>query len=179
MTKRGIVLSVLLALMLGIIIVNVIMQNINIKSEDEKEKVQKASLLYINDDNKLDLDKFKSYGLPIFIQIGSDEDELCAKMKASIEKLYEDLDGIATIRYLDISKFPKILEESGFFANSIPMQILFGSDGMPYKAIESEALGYKMIKDENGNILYTVHYGDLTSSEMIELIENMKSQGAK
>lgn len=176
MTKKGIVLSVLLAVMLGIIIINVIIQNINIKSEGDKDKVQKTSLLYLNDENKLKLAELKSYDLPIFIQIGKEDNELCAKMKPSIEKMYEDLDGVAIIRYLDINKYPQILEESGFDASSIPMQVLYGSDGMPYNATESEALGYKMIKDESGNVLYTVHYGDLTLDEMIKLIDNMKEQ---
>ena len=51
--------------------------------------------------------------------------------------------------------------------------MLFNKDGTPFKTNLSEALGYKSIKDENGNHIYTVHEGDLTLNDMYELLREM------
>ena len=136
-------------------------------------------MLYLNDETGFDIQKLKSYRLPILIQIGSDEEELSKKMMPDIEKLYNDMENKAIIRYIDIKKVSKLLDESEFTFSSIPAQILFCSDGSVYEAGVSEALGYKIVKDADGNNMYTLHYGDLTLSEMEQIIQSMNKSGEK
>ena len=54
------------------------------------------------------------------------------------------------------------------------MQLLINSDGTPYSDDISEVFGYKAIKDEEGNHVYTVHFGDLSINDMMKILKNME-----
>lgn len=94
-------------------------------------------------------------------------------MKPNLEKLNNEFSGKAIIRYIDINKHKNLLKELNIDKVRIPTQVLFNSDGTPYKTDKSEVLGYKVIKDSEGRHILTLHDGDLTLSEMKEILEEM------
>lgn len=153
MTRKGIVLSIILIVLLLIIITMVSIQSSiskksidnNINSDKEIFKSEDKSLLYITDEDGFDLEKLKSYKLPIIIQIGSSDNETYLKMNEDLEELNDEVKGKAIIRILDIKKYQKLLNDESRW----PIQLLFNSRGKPYETEESVASGYRIIKDDN------------------------------
>lgn len=73
MTKKGVVLTLILVVLLGAIIVTICMQN-NLPIELAKAKEQKQDNnsdfdLIVMQNEGLNIEKLKSYGLPILIQL--------------------------------------------------------------------------------------------------------------
>lgn len=173
MTKKGTFLLILIIIMLSIIAINVVVQYKEDKSKEDTEVATKSSMLYLNDETGFDIEKLKSYKLPILIQVGSKDDEISKEMMSDVENLYNEMENKAIIRYIDIKDLPKLFEETNLSVNNLPIQILLCSDGNAYDAGVSEALGYKVVKDTAGNEIYTLHYGDLTLSEMRQIVQSM------
>lgn len=143
---------------------NEIAQNIN--SEEESPVNEDFKL---NITGQLDLEKLKSYKIPIIIDFGADYCMPCRSMEKDFKKVNKDMQGEAIVRYVDVWKYPEIAEI--YQIELIPTQILFNSDGTPYK---NENLELEYVKDENGNHIYTKHTGVLTESNMKKMIEEMK-----
>ena len=78
----------------------------------------------------LDLEQLKSYGLPIIIDFGSDSCVPCQEMAPVLEKLNEELQGKAIIRFVDVWKYPDLAQD--YPITVIPTQMLFDKDGNPY-----------------------------------------------
>ncbi len=70
----------------------------------------------------IDLDLYKSYGLPIIIEFGADYCAPCQVMKPIIEELYTELQGKAIILYADLGKYPHIGD--GFPSAPFPPSVL-------------------------------------------------------
>ena len=178
MTKKGIVLSIILALILLVLFVTITIQIHALKVVDmaktEEEELYGDFALNLTYETGVNFDELKSHGLPILIQIGVDTDDISVDMKTDVRKLNHDIAGKALVKYIDIGLYPELVQEIGVQITAIPAQFLIDGKGEPYKTTESEALGYNMITNESGNHVYTVHYGDLTYEEMKELLEDMR-----
>lgn len=185
MTKRGlIVLGVLIVilLLLGIIVFtqdNKPIKNTNISTSTDKpdnvlESQDDEFSLDIEVDTDFDLDKLKSYSLPIILCFGSPADELCKDMIEDMKIINREMRNRAFIKYIDTDKCASLWKDERLVIDGRTMQILIDSQGNPYDTVESIADGYSLIKDEEGKHIYTVHEGDLTLSEMRELIAEME-----
>lgn len=178
MTKKGIVLSIILALILLVLFVTIAIQihaqKVNDAARDEEEEIYGDFALNLTYETGVNFEELKSHNLPILIQIGVDTDDISIGMKTDVKKLNHEMEGKALVKYIDIGLYPELVQEIGVVISNIPAQFLIDSNGEPYKTAESEALGYKMITDREGNHIYTVHYGDMTYEEMKTLLEKMK-----
>lgn len=183
MTKKAIILIIILVILLCSIVVSAIFQyQRNLKEVATGNAVGKADgndefSLNITNETGFDLQKMKSYGVPIIIQIGASDDEVCISMKSSLEELNYELRRLAFIKYLDTNKYSELWNEPLIPLGTETMQLLINSDGTPYSAGISEAFGYKVVQDEEGNHLYTVHYGDLSLNDMIKILRRMENDG--
>lgn len=175
MTKKGIVLSVILSILL-IIIAIMSTQKHNIRINGNKTEgglAENDIALDIAYKTELDLEELKSYKLPILIQIGNAKNEDCIRMQADIEELNKQVRGKAVIKLVDINSYSQILDGTNGSINNIPTQVFINQDGTPLKSAGSELFGYKEIKSEEGEHIYTIHEGDLTLDEMKELLVKM------
>lgn len=114
---------------------------------------------------KLDLEKLKSYGLPIMIDFGADSCIPCKEMAPVLVKLNEELQGKAIIKFVDVWKYQQLAE--GYPISVIPTQVFFDKDGKPYTPSDPQASQMNMysLKDTNEHV-FTTHEGGMTE-EMI------------
>lgn len=123
-------------------------------------------------ENELDLDKLKSYGLPIMIDFGADYCPPCREMKPTIERLNEELKGKAIIKYVDVEKLPKIAQD--YPIRVIPTQVFYDKDGNPFKPSDPDAAGmYIYSHRETNEHLFTVHEGLMTEAEILTTLREM------
>lgn len=174
MKKNVITIIVIVVIALGIIGAWTIKNN---KRENE-QNLELNSIENINEDfslyvtGKLDMEKLKSYKLPIIIDFGAEWCPPCNMMKPDLIKLNNELQEKAIIRIVDVDQ--NIDAADGYKINLLPTQILINSDGTPYVPKDNSIDGFETIKDEEGNILYTMHVGILTRAQMLDIIEQMK-----
>ena len=55
----------------------------------------------ITNETGFDLNKLISYEIPVIIQVGSSENELCAEMLASLQTLNKEVKQKAIVKYID------------------------------------------------------------------------------
>lgn len=120
----------------------------------------------------LDLEQLKSYGLPIIIDFGSDSCIPCQEMAPVLEKLNEELQGKAIIRFVDVWKYPDLAQD--YPITVIPTQMLFDKDGNPYTPSDPQASGMIMYKSQDTNEhIFTTHEGGMTEEMMREVLAEM------
>lgn len=119
-----------------------------------------------------DLEKLKSYGLPIMIDFGADYCEPCRRMAPVLEMLNKKLQGKAIIRYVDIEKYPELAEK--YPISYIPTQVFFDKEGNPYTPSDPQALQMNMysLKDSNEHVL-TTHVGVMTEDMILAVLKEM------
>jgi thioredoxin 1 len=126
--------------------------------------------LHVTDE--LDMEKLKSYGLPIIIDFGADTCDPCKEMAPVLKELNESLRGKAIIKFVDVWKYQEIGEI--FPLQVIPTQFFFDKDGKPY--VPSDNIGIKFTKysrNDNNEHVYTVHEGGLTKDQMLTILEEL------
>ena len=121
---------------------------------------------------KLDLEKLKSYGLPIVIDFGADSCIPCKEMAPVLKELNAELQGKAIVRFVDVWKYQALAE--GYPISVIPTQIFIDANGKPYKPKDSEALQMKQysLKD-TGEHVFTAHEGGLTKEQLLSVLKEM------
>jgi len=121
---------------------------------------------------KIELEKLKSYGLPIIIDFGADSCIPCKEMAPVLKELNEKLQGKAIIKFVDVWKYQALAE--GYPISVIPTQIIIDANGKPYNPKDPEAM--KMIlyalRDTNEHVL-TAHEGGLTKEQMLDVLKEM------
>lgn len=120
----------------------------------------------------IDLEKLKSYGLPIIIDFGADYCNPCREMAPVLRELNAELQGKAIVRYVDIEKNQDLAK--GYPLRVIPTQFFIDADGKPYTPNNSEALPLKMysLKSTNEHVL-TAHEGALTKEQLLAVLKEM------
>lgn len=121
---------------------------------------------------KIDLEKLKSYGLPIVIDFGADYCPPCREMAPVLKELNAELKGKAIIKFIDVGKYQDLAE--GYPLRVISTQILINADGNPYKPGFSKAGQYQMYsKKDSGDHVLTAHEGGMTKDQLLEVLKEM------
>ena len=111
----------------------------------------------------IDLEKLKSYGLPIIIDFGADSCIPCKEMAPVLEKLNVELRGKAIIRFVDVWKNQGLSD--GYPISVIPTQVFFDSAGNPYTPKGSNANQFMMYSSKETNQhVFTTHEGGMTEA---------------
>lgn len=95
-------------------------------------------------------------------------------MAPILEKLNEEMNGKAFIKFVDVWKYPDAGQNVP--VQVIPTQVLFHADGTPF--LPSDELAKKISFDmyssrETGEHVFTVHQGGLTEEEMRLILAEM------
>ena len=127
-------------------------------------------VLHVTDE--LNLDKLKSYGLPIIIDFGASSCMPCKEMAPVLVKLNKELQGKAIIKFVDVWKYQKLAE--GYPLRLIPTQMFFDKNGKPFTPADPQASGMKMYstRDKNEHI-FTVHEGGMTEAMILAVLKEM------
>ena len=122
--------------------------------------------------NPIDLQKLKSYGLPIIIDFGSDSCTACKDMAPVLKELNETLRGKAIIKFVDVLKYSSLYK--GFPIRLIPTQVFIGSDGKPFVPADPVAYMMSYYSDRvSGEHLFTRHEGGMTKSQLLSVLKEM------
>ncbi len=121
---------------------------------------------------EFDVEKLKSYGLPIVIEFGADWCAPCKQMKPILTALNKELLGKAIVRTVDTDKYGNQLSDYNF--QYIPTQIFINADGTPYSPANAAKiqmdLHYDSVTKEHS---YTTHTGTLTKQELLDILNEM------
>ncbi|HBK68868.1 MAG TPA: thioredoxin [Firmicutes bacterium] len=121
---------------------------------------------------KIELEKLKSYGLPMIIDFGADSCIPCKEMAPVLKELNEELQGKAIIKFVDVWKDQALAE--GYPISLIPTQVLFDAKGKPYKPKEDEVMQMKLFSlRETGEHVFTTHEGGMTKEQMLSVLKEM------
>lgn len=174
MNKKVITIIIIFIIIIGIAGMWVIKnkQKINENNTNQENKIENINEDFeLNVTGDLNLEKLKSYKLPIIIDYGAEWCPPCQMMKPDIIKLNKELQGKAIIKMVDVDE--NIDAADGYKINLLPTQILINSDGTPYIPKDNSIEGFEMVKDENGEVLYTMHVGILTKAQIMNILEEM------
>ncbi len=145
------------------------------KITEEAVKTKKTTNTSINIDleaKEVDLEKLKSYGLPILIDFGADACAPCKEMAPVLKKIHADLQGKAIVIFVDVWKNRNAA--SNFPVQVIPTQFFFDKDGNPYVPSNPEKMRMQMYstRDTNEHI-YTAHQGGMTEQQIMAVFKEM------
>lgn len=174
MNKKVITIIIIFIIIIGIAGMWIIKnkQKINENNTNQENKIENINEDFeLNVTGDLNLEKLKSYKLPIIIDYGAEWCPPCQMMKPDIIKLNKELQGKAIIKMVDVDE--NIDAADGYKINLLPTQILINSDGTPYIPKDNSIEGFEMVKDENGEVLYTMHVGILTKAQIMNILEEM------
>lgn len=123
----------------------------------------------------IDIEQLKSYGLPIIIDFGADSCLPCIEMAPALEELNEELRGRAIIKFVDMDKYPALLEDYPIIFK--PTQVLINADGTPFSPDKSVGIRLnKYARSETGEHTVTTHVGGLDKQQMLDLLTEMGMQ---
>ncbi|MPN04911.1 hypothetical protein SDC9_152159 [bioreactor metagenome] len=126
----------------------------------------------LNVTDTLDIEKLKSYNLPILLEFGADWCAPCKTMAPIIEALNEELQGKAIVRFIDTDKYGHLASAYSF--QYIPTQVFIDAQGLPYETSLPESQGWNKHYDHvSGEHLYTTHTGTLTKDELLTILKEM------
>ena len=126
--------------------------------------------LHVTD--SLDLDKLKSYGLPIIIDFGADSCIPCKEMAPILKELNVELRGKAIIKFVDVWKYQSLAQ--GYPITLIPTQIFFDKKGKPYSPLNPETMQMQLYnsKDTKEHAL-TAHEGGMNKEQLLAVLREM------
>ncbi|ACL19274.1 Thioredoxin domain protein [Desulfitobacterium hafniense DCB-2] len=121
---------------------------------------------------ELELEKLKSYGVPVVIDFGADSCIPCKEMAPVLKELNEELQGRAIVKFVDVWKYEEFAK--GYPINLIPTQIFIDAEGQPYKPKDPEATQMTLYSlRETGEHVFTTHEGGLTKNQLLEILKEM------
>lgn len=139
-----------------------------IKNPPFKTEADESSLLI----TEIDLDSMTEAGLPIMIDFGADYCAPCKQMEPILESVSREMQGKASIHYLDIEKYPETAMQ--YPVQVIPTQVFFLPDGSPYMPDEQLGIPFTLYSSrETGEHVLTVHEGFLTEEQMKLILSDM------
>lgn len=142
---------------------------------DDKEGSSMDADFSLTVTSEVDYATLSEYGFPIIVDYGSDSCIPCQQMAPVLEKMNEEMQGKAFIKFVDVWKYPKAAENVSI--QVIPTQVLFNADGTPF--VPSDELAQKISFDlyssrETGEHVFTVHQGGITEEEMRLILVEME-----
>lgn len=126
-------------------------------------------------DETFDLERLKSYGLPIIIDIGNEFCSPCWEMKRILRELNEELQGKAIIVYIDNYEYKEVA--APFPISGIPTQFFYDSNGIAYNPENPNHPWMNQYYSlETGEPTYTAHKGLISKEELLEILLAMGMQ---
>jgi thioredoxin 1 len=152
---------------------NISFTKVNEQNKSKLSRIEDTSSdfeLYITEE--IDLEKLKSYGIPIIIDFGSESCISCKEMAPILEKLNKELSGKAIIKSIDVVKYPEFAKD--YPISVIPTQIFFDKEGNPYVPSDDNSSGMTMYttKDTKEHVL-TSHSGIITENEFLGILSEL------
>lgn len=141
------------------------------KQENVSQNIEQNPDFKFNVTSEIDIEKLKSYGIPIIIDFGSDSCIPCKQMEPSLKSLNSELQEKAIVRFVDVWKYQNLA--SDYPIQMIPTQIFIDSKGNPYTPTDTDKYELGFIKDKEGNHVFTTHVGPLTKAEMLDILKEM------
>ena len=178
MKKIGIVFLVFVLVVLVWLLKNASKVEENPTSSSEESVISAEELedvFSLDIQSPFDLEKLKSYHLPIVIDFGADWCPPCKQMKPNYQKLYQTYRGKAIIQYADVDEYPELAEI--FPMQYIPTQTFFNKDGTPYAPQNAKELGLDFYYDHDKNHVLTMHVGGLSFEQMEQMLKEMGLDG--
>ena len=121
---------------------------------------------------KINIEKLKSYGLPIVIDFGADSCIPCKEMAPVLKELNAEVQGKAIVRFVDVWKYQELAQ--GYPISVIPTQIFIDANGKPYKPKDPEALQIKQYSSKDtGEHVFTAHEGGMTKEQLLSVLKEM------
>ncbi len=164
----------LLRIIVPIIIVIIVAGIWAVKNTQDKDEadVKDSSDFALHVTSKIDLEKLKSYGLPIIIDFGADSCIPCKEMAPVLKELNEELRGKAIIKFVDVWKYQAFVED--YPITVIPTQVFFAADGKPYKPKDPNVAQMRLFAmKDTGEHVFTTHEGGITKEALLEVISEM------
>ncbi|HBY19687.1 MAG: thiol reductase thioredoxin [Clostridiales bacterium GWE2_32_10] len=122
--------------------------------------------------DQLDIEKLKSYGLPIVIDFGADSCIPCKEMAPVLKELNTELHGKAIIKFVDVWKYQKLAD--GYPISVIPTQIFFDKEGKPYVPSDPEKMQMLIYSHKVTNEhVFTTHEGGMTKEQLLSALKEM------
>ena len=126
----------------------------------------------LNVTKEIDMEKLKSYGIPIIIDFGSESCIPCKEMAPVLKALNKELQGKVIIKFVDVWKYQTLAD--GYPVSVIPTQIFIDSNGNPYTPEDAEALKMKIITaGEQKKHTFTAHEGGITKEQLMSVLKEM------
>lgn len=133
----------------------------------EEEKIDFAL-----DASAFDLEKLKSYGLPIIVDFGAEWCGPCRDFKPVLEAIHTEMLGKAIIKYVDTDTYAELARE--FPVTVIPTQVFISADGTPYMPSGDLGIDFLNYTDkDSGETVFTVHEGGLTTEQLRAILTDM------
>jgi len=169
-SKKGLAIKIIIPVLLVCAIAGIWAAKNSKKDMDSVDVVNPDFVLHVTE--TIDLDKLKSYGLPIIIDFGADSCIPCKEMAPVLKKLNAELIGKAIIRFVDVWKYQQLAQ--GFPVELIPTQIFFDAEGKPFKPQSPEEMQMKLYstRDTNEHV-FTAHEGGMTKEQMLRALKEM------
>ncbi len=122
--------------------------------------------------DSVEIEKLKSYGLPIMIDFGADSCIPCREMYPVLKELNVELRGKVIIKFVDVWKYESYA--AGYPISVIPTQVFFDNEGKPYTPKDPEALQMQMYssKDTKKHV-FTTHEGGMTKEQILAIFKEM------
>lgn len=145
-----------------------------VSTDGQNEEVDEAADFSLETISMIDYEVLAEYGLPIFVDYGSDSCIPCKQMAPVLEKMNEEMQGKAFVKFVDVWKYPEAAQNVP--VQVIPTQVLFNADGTPF--VPSDELAEKIQFDmysskDTGEHVFTVHQGGITEEEMRLILAEM------
>ncbi len=137
-------------------------------------EIQSGAEVQPLDMEKVDLETWTAYGLPIMVDFGGEGCMPCQSMRPALEKVHLDMQGKVTIRYVDVWANPAGAGEIP--VRVVPTQVFFNADGTPFEPSEefAERMGLTLYSyRDTGELAFTVHQGVMTEENMLAIFREM------
>ncbi|MBW9155722.1 thioredoxin family protein [Clostridium tagluense] len=126
--------------------------------------------LHVTD--SLDIEKLKSYGIPIMIDFGAESCIPCKQMEPVLKQLNQELRGKAIIKFVDVGQYQKLAQ--GYPISVIPTQVFLNKEGKPYTPKDPEISKMQIYssKDTKKHV-FTTHEGGMSKEEILAIFKEM------
>lgn len=120
----------------------------------------------------LDIEKLKSYDIPIIIDFGADSCIPCKQMAPVLVELNQELQGKAIIKFVDVKKYGSLAE--GYPIRVIPTQIFIDANGNPFVPKDPDKMNMNLYSlKESGEHTFTTHEGSMTKEQLLEVLTEL------
>ena len=171
MNKKRLIIRILVTVMIAVTLTAIWIVKTNTTPTLVDEDTEKIGD-FVLATSSINLDELKEYSMPIIIDFGSDSCKPCQQMAPVLEKMNEEMQGKAIIKFVDVWKYKDAA--MNFPVQVIPTQVIFDSEGNPYTPSEDMEIEFTMYstKDTKEHV-YTVHQGGLTEEQLREILKDM------